>query len=438
MLRRDERDAARRLARVLDGAETGDAELEAVARLLRDAAAAARFEVSPPEVEHALGTAHGRAPAPRPGRPGRRGFALGLGVAVALAAAVLLLLPFGSGPVTVDVQARALSALGGSGNILRIVEVVRPGPGGDFLPSVRTGWIDPAHGLERWTQSVNGRVVAETLVDRGRVTRYDPGAHTATVAASCKALASGCAEATDPIAFYRRALASRRSVAAREVTVAGRRLFRFHLPVQRLPDAVRIEQVVSIDAETYLPVRIAWREQVPGGRSRIAAEIDVRQITVLRPEDVSPDTFGLEIPPGTHITQLAASGAPVRLVGARRITLSDARALHPSPLWLGRRYHSVRLTSITLLEYTGGVAVRLRYGPFTVWNYGPAVPPPLLGATLPVKAVPLGHRFARFYASRRGELVGEIDRPGGTAAVVAPQYTKEDVFAAVASLHPLA
>jgi hypothetical protein len=81
--------------------------------------------------------------------------------------------------------------------------------------------------------------------------------------------------------------------------------------------------------------------------------------------------------------------------------------------------------------------VRLRYGPFTVWNYGPAVPPPLLGATLPVKEVPLGHRFARFYASRRGELVGEIDRRGGTSAVVAPQYTKEDVFTAVAALRPL-
>ena len=49
-------------------------------------------------------------------------------------------------------------------------------------------------------------VVDRTLVERGRITRYDPATHTAVVARSCAALATGCADAVDPIAVYRQAL----------------------------------------------------------------------------------------------------------------------------------------------------------------------------------------------------------------------------------------
>jgi hypothetical protein len=437
MRRRDERDTARRLARVLDGAETGDVELEAVARLLRDVAAAARVDVSAAEVEEALGEARRRGPASPPRRVGRREVGFGLGVAVAVAAALLLVLPFASGPVTVDVQARALSALGGGGNVLRMVEIVRPGPSASFPASVRTGWLDPSHDRQRWTQTVGGRIVAETLVDRGRVTRYDRATRTATVAASCAALASGCAEATDPVAFYRRALVAARAAPAQEVTVAGRRLYRFRLPVQRLPDAVRIVQVVSIDAATFRPVRIEWRERTRGGREQTAAVITVRAIDVVPPDGAPPNALTLLLPRGTHVTQLAAPATPVRLLGSRRISLAEARRLRPAPLWLGRRYAGYRLTAVTLLRYTGGTALRLRYGPFTVWNYGRVVPPPLIGAALPVKTAPFGSTVARFYASRRGRLVGELDRRGGTTALVAPQRTKEDIFAAVAELRPI-
>jgi hypothetical protein len=438
MRRGDERDAARRLARVLDGAETGDAELEAVARLLRDAAAAARVEVTDVEVEQALGEARRRAPTPAAGGVGRSGIAFGLGVAVAAAAVLLLVLPFASGPVTVDVQARALSALGGSGNLVRILEIVRPGPGASFPASVRAGWLDPSHDQARWTQSVGGRVVAETLVDHRRVTRYDPATGTATVAASCAALASGCAEATDPVAFYRRALVRARSARAQEVTVAGRRVYRFRLPVQQLPDAVRIVQVVSIDAATFRPVRIEWRERTPGGRERTAAVIEVRTIQVVPPGGAPPNALAIELPPGTHVTQLVAPATPVRLLASRRISLAQARSLRPLPLWLGRRYAGNRLAAITLLRYTGGSALRLRYGPFTVWDYGRVVPPPLIGAALPVKTAPFGSGVARFYASRHGRLIGELNRAGGgTAAVVAPERTKETIFAAVAALRPI-
>ena len=313
MSRADERIAAHRLAEVLDGAEPADADLAATARVLRDAAAAARFDVAAADVEQALE----RARPVRPGRPPRRRLrvaAAGLAAAAVLAAVILLALPFTSGPVDVDVQARALAALGDRDTILSVAEVVRPGPGESFPASVRTGWIEPAGGRQRWTQSTtDGTVVAETMVDRGRVTRYDPVGHSAVVAASCTAIASGCADAVDPIAFYRRALAAAGPLRTHAHTVDGRRVYRVSLPVQRLGTS-RIVQVATIDAKTLLPVRIAWRELRLGAPAHTFAVIVVREITREDAAQVSPGLLDLELPPGTRITQVTAPGVPVRLL----------------------------------------------------------------------------------------------------------------------------
>ena len=251
-----------------------------------------------------------------------------LAVAVVLAAVIVLALPFTSAPVTVDVQAHALAALGHHDTVLSVAEVVRPGPGRSFPTSLRTGWIDIAGRRQRWTQSVGGTVVAETLVDHGRVTRYDPASNTAVVATSCAALASGCAEGIDPVAFYRRALAAgplRGS--ARDVD--GHRVFRVVLPVQALADRVRIVQVATIDAATYLPRRIEWRQVLAGGRERAFAEIVVREIAQVDVSTESPSVLDLELPPGTAVTQVAAPGVPVRLLGEQRLTVAEARALDP-------------------------------------------------------------------------------------------------------------
>ena len=72
MPRVDDRDAARRLAAVLDGAEPGDADLATVARVLRDAAAAARFDIADDELEEALERARPRAPQERAPRSRQR------------------------------------------------------------------------------------------------------------------------------------------------------------------------------------------------------------------------------------------------------------------------------------------------------------------------------------------------------------------------------
>src|SRR6185437_4229639 len=91
--------------------------------------------------------------------------------------------------------------------VLEVVERIRPGPAGGFAASTRTGWIDPTRGRAVWTQTTGaGIVVDRTLVQRGRITRYDQATNSAVVARSCAALATGCASAVDPIAVYRRVL----------------------------------------------------------------------------------------------------------------------------------------------------------------------------------------------------------------------------------------
>ena len=435
MPRADDREAARRLAGVLDGTEPGDADLATVARVLRDAAAAARFDVLDAEVEQALERVRPQTPAVRAPRSRLRVAGVMLAVAAVLAVAIVLALPFTSAPVTVDVQARALAALSHRGKVLSVAEVVRPGPGQSFPPSLRTGWIDIEGGRQRWTQSVGGTVVAETLVDHGRVTRYDPASGTAVVATSCAALASGCAEGVDPVAFYRRALVASGPLRSSARDVDGSRVFRVVLPVQTLADRVRIVQVATIDAATYLPRRIEWRQVLAGGRERTFAEIVVRDIARADVNTEAPSVLDLQLPPGTAITQVAAPGVPVRRLGERRLTVAEARTLDLSPWWFGRAYRGHRLSEIVLVRYTGGTAVRIRYGSTTIWTYGRVIPPPLLGAQVPLKTIPLGGSIGRFYETRGGILVGERSIPSGTVAVASPR--NDLAYAALGSAKPL-
>jgi hypothetical protein len=314
-----------------------------------------------------------------------------------------------------------------------------PGPAGGFTPSTRTGWIDAARGEARWTQrTADGVVVDETLVEHGRVTRYDPATGTAVVAGSCAALATGCASAVDPLTVYRRALERVAATAAAPVTFAGRPAYRFSLPVQELRDGVRIAQVVTVDARTLLPERIEWRERAPGGRLETAAVIDIRDAGVVARDQTAEDAFLLTLPPRTVVTQLAAPGRPVRLLGTRRLTLAEARTLSPPLYWLGPRAGGRPLGAITFYRYNAGVAVRLRYGPLLVWNYGPVVPPPLLGNRLvPVKQIVIGARSTRLYSTVGGQFAIETDRRGGTAALIGPAFTKGFFFEAIGHLRPL-
>jgi hypothetical protein len=435
MRRADEALLARELADALDGRAEPTGEVAGLVSVLEAAAAGARLDVRAEETERALADAR-RAPAP----PRRRMPAIAAAVALAVAAAAALVLawPFG-GPATRDVQAQALAALGGNDSVLELTERIAPGPAGGFTASTRTGWIDPSRGLSRWTQrTAAGRVVDETLDRRGAVTRYDPQTRSAVLSSSCRGLATGCATAVDPVAVYRRALLRVGGTAARTVTFRGRSAYRFSLPVTRLADATRIAQTVTIDARTLLPERIEWRSTSPAGGGRTIAVIGV-SVTVMQRDLAPQDAFTLPLPPGTATRQLGPSGRPVRLVSVSRLSVARARAIRPALLWLGERDGRFPLTSIALYRYTGGDAALLRYGPLRVWNYGPVIPPALLGnVAVPVKQFPVGGRTARLYATRHGMFAVEADRLGGTVAVLAPARSSAAALSAVGRLRPMA
>jgi hypothetical protein len=432
MRRDDDRALARMLADALDGGQPPAGELRAIVHVLEAAAAEARFDVAGEVTDAALRAA-------RPRRRIRRGpwpAAALAAAAVAAATAILLAGPFGSGP-RADVQAQALAALGGRGTVLEVIERITPGPAGGFPASTRTGWIDPARNRAAWVQrTASGVPIDETLVAGGRITRYDPATNAAVVARSCAALATGCASAVDPIALYRRALTRLAATEAQSVTFRGRPAYRFTLPIQRLPDAARVAQVVTVDARTLLPERIEWRVRRPGGRPRAEAFVDIREVRVTARGLAPQDAFALDLPPRAVVTELEAKGRAVRLTGVRRLTLARARALRPAIDWLGSRFDGHRLGAIELLRYGDGAAVRLRYGPLVVWNYGPVIPPPLLGTVgAAVKQFPVGSRTARLYETVAGGIALELDRPGGTVAITASMSGPP--FAAVTHLRPI-
>jgi hypothetical protein len=83
--------------------------------------------------------------------------------------------------------------------------------------------------------------------------------------------------------------------------------------------------------------------------------------------------------------------------------------------------------------------VLMRYGPLRVWNYGPVIPPALLGdLAVPVKQFPVGPRTARLYATTGGAFAVETDRPGGTVAILAPVRRSGAALSALARLRPMA
>jgi hypothetical protein len=275
--------------------------------------------------------------------------------------------------------------------------------------------------------------VEEVLVEPGRISRLLPGQNLLIVAPSCRAFASGCAETVDPVAFYRRALEARGTLRAKRE--GG--VYHLTLPVQTLADAVRIEQRVTIDADTYLPTDIEWLEQRPGGRIHAVSRIVIESIKRLPREQVlSP--FHLPEMPEVQVQQRTDSSVPVRTLGERRLTLREARLVQPPLLWLGER-HEGRRAQVDEVRFNAGKAYRVRYGPVTVWNYRSVVPPELVSARFagPSKTIPLGNRVARFYESASGLSVAEFDTPDRSAAIVAPSDVKEDVIANVRALRPL-
>ncbi len=427
---REERSVAARLARVLDGREAGEGEAGRLALVLSRAADAAREEVGEAEVERALARSLPRvAPAARPHR--LRLAASGVGLAVVLGgAAALAFLVRGGG---LDIEGRAAAALGPP-RVLHVVERIEPVGAGDFPVSTRSGWIDSDGRRVIWNQFVHGRRVAATLLERGRVSRYDIAQDVVVVGPSCRAFGSGCAELVDPIELYRRALQQRRGETSR-ITYRGRSAYRLILPAQALPDTARIEQVVTIDAASYLPRLIVWREPGRPPFSRIV-------VTRFRsfPRGAARGAFDLRAPTGIRVVERVAPGRVLREVGRQALTPGAARKVRPPLQWVGPSYHGERLRQVVRVRWNAGDGYLLRYGDsLTVWNYRRVVPPEVVADRyVPAKTIPLSRGgVVRFYLTTAGGVVGEVERGDRSVAVLGPQQAKADIFDALEALAPL-
>jgi len=431
--RRDERELAARLARVLDGQEPPEDELATLVTVLERVTEPARFDVPAELVERQLARVRPRVgPSSQRVRSGGPRLALAFG-AVAAAAVALVVFTLVRVP-GVDIEGKALAALGGGRTILRIEERIEPAVKGTFTASTRTVWLDRSRGIQRWTQTSHNLQVEDVLVEHGRISRYLSGQNLLVVGSSCRAFASGCAEVLDPIAFYGRTLEDKGTVRAKRE--GG--VYHLTLPVQSLPDAVRIEQRVTIDAHTFLPKTVEWREQRPGRRAHTVSRIVIESVQRLS-HDEADDPFALPILGSVEIEQRTATKEPVRKLGERRLTLDAARRVRPPLLWFGKEHQYRPLKSIEKVSWNVGSAYRLRYGSIIVWNFTNFVPPALLASrfSAPAKTLPVGNNVVHFYQAAGGEVVAELARRGRSVALVSPEYVKEDVIAAVTRLRAL-
>jgi len=419
---------AEQLARALAGEPTGVDEADHLATLLREAAVPARFVVTPDETERALA----RLPRSRARRLRPLGLIAAAGIAIAITAALVVGIPESRTP-GVDVEAQALAAIRDTRPIVEIVmRVQRPGSSERVI---RTQWSG-TDGRTRVRERLDGSVIEDILREPGgRVVSYQASSRRVVVAPSCHSLAGVCSELIDPISFYRDRLASGHVSRLTTIRFGGRPAFRFTLAAQSLgAGTTRIEQVVIIDAATYLPRRIVWRE-IRSGRSNLDAVFDVTSIVPLA-EDPQ-QAFTVPAPPGTPVVQVNESGVDLGRPAVASLTLAEAGAEFPDALWVGRRYHGLRLTRVDAVHWRSGAALRLDYGPLTVWNFNRVIPPLLLDSrTLPAKPFPSNGVTARFYVAGH-HLVAERDLPQNSVAVIAPELSKLQMFDVISAVRPL-
>jgi hypothetical protein len=198
-----------------------------------------------------------------------------------------------------------------------------------------------------------------------------------------------------------------------------------------------VEQVVTVDATTFRPRRIVWRERPQGSPARTVAVLDIVSITeISRADDVG--AFALDIPASAHVVQLDETGSQVGVPQERNLTLAEARRRFPHPYWLGRRFNGIPLSSVREFRWRSGAALRMVYGPLTLWSFDSVIPPGLLeGRVQPVKILSQSGVTERFYTTASGRLAAERDVASGSIAAVAPSLEKLDLFDALAQARPL-
>ncbi len=386
----DERLLAAELDRALAG-DTAGAEARELAALLVAASQPLRFEVPADEVERALAAAR-----PRPRRPLRL-FRVAAAVAVLAAAALI----WGLRTPGVDVQARAARAVDATFFFVEQVRAARPG----LFPATNLhGYVDGRAGLAHVEVTSGAETLAETVVRPRGVERWLAASNTISFAPSCDAFAGGCAEVLDPLALYVRTIASgsvssQRSGDSYRLTIRG----------------ARLDEVVVIDAHTYLPRRIEWRED---GHLLATARFTALERQPAQPE---PDAFAMSPHPGARVVQLAAPGRRFQPVAER------AAPPRPGDLWLGRSYNGAQARTSELAFVPDGSARRITYGSIVV-----AVPPAVLQARNgPAKVFGFRGGVVHVYYGSGETVVADAELATGNVAVVSRSGDKEQTLRAL-------
>jgi hypothetical protein len=428
MLGSDERRAAAELARALDGDPQAVTEARRLAQLLQGAAGAARIDVPDEEVEQALERTRFASGEQRRRRPRRSVLKVAAAAAVT-AVAVVVLLPLLRSSPGVDVEARAAGAVDRLGVLHAVSQI--SSPGGALSPGGLTTWIDHRRGHERVRLSRTdqaGVVDADVLSTPAGYVRYQPGTNTAVAGPSCAVVASGCAELLDPVELYRRALLAAGIDHALRVTAGGRDAYRFRLPLPGSAGRPGVTQVVTIDADTFLPITIEWRD-----RTGTVAVIRTMVVEQVAPDALPSQLFQLPLPANAHVRQVTADGRDVRVLGRRVVSPAQLRRSGLAAGWLGMDVEGQPLQRIEVVRFTGGDAVLFRYAGLHVWSYDVVIPPELRAGHLsPTKILSDGPSPVHFYVTAGGHSAAERDLSDLTVAVVFdPRYGKLDVVRAL-------
>jgi hypothetical protein len=390
-----DRTLAQQLDRALAGEAAGD-EARELAELLLAAARPARFQVEDVDVERALA-------AVRPARRRRRAvpaFAAITAIAAAVAAIVLVHTP------GTDLQARAAAAVDHTFFVVQQVHAAR----GAFPATQVSGYVDGTARRAHLRISGPHGLAAELVLERdGSVERWLRSTNTVTLSPSCRELAAACTEALDPFDLYLRMI-ERGDVTSRHVGDT------YRLSIRRGP----VDGTVVIDARTYLPRSIEWRQN--GHAFSTARFLAVER----QPGGIGADAWTMSTHRGARVVQLTAQGAPVRIVSQR-----PARPT-PSTWWLGPAYDATR-ARVFHVTLTGGAATRIDYGPLVVWNYGSIVPPAVLQSrSLPTKIfVGSGGRVVHVWIGDSGTEVAEASFDNRHVAVVSAAGDRADVVRAI-------
>jgi hypothetical protein len=226
------------------------------------------------------------------------------------------------------------------------------------------GYVDGRLGRARVDVfSGHGTLIGETaLRATGSVQRWLVRTNTIVTAPGCESLPGGCGETFDPLGLYVRSLEDARA----HVRRVGDE-YELRLP------AGRVEQLVRVSAETYLPRRIVWRQD-----GRPVATI--RFTTLQRTRARSDAEWRLGPHPGARVVELNADGRRVRI---ERVTPAKPTS---GIRWLGPRFRGARAV-VENVELTGGTATRITYGRLVVWNYRSVTPPDVLQARAPAEKV---------------------------------------------------